>query len=77
MITAMLLAHLVGDYVLQWDALAAWKSRALAGVAVHAAIVTAVTWLFALPFAPDWWQGILERRYGGERLGLSKAQKAG
>ena len=25
----------------------------------------------------DWWQGILERRYGGERLGLSKAQKAG
>ena len=25
----------------------------------------------------DWWQGILERRYAGERLGLSKAQKAG
>jgi dTDP-glucose 4,6-dehydratase len=25
----------------------------------------------------DWWQGLLERRYGGERLGLSKAQKAG
>jgi len=24
-----------------------------------------------------WWQGILGRRYGGERLGLSKAQKAG
>ena len=25
----------------------------------------------------DWWQGILERRYQGERLGLSKSQKAG
>jgi dTDP-glucose 4,6-dehydratase len=25
----------------------------------------------------DWWQGILDRRYQGERLGLSKSQKAG
>ncbi|WP_340119682.1 dTDP-glucose 4,6-dehydratase [Pelagibius sp. 7325] len=25
----------------------------------------------------DWWQGILERRYQGERLGLSKSTKAG
>jgi dTDP-glucose 4,6-dehydratase len=25
----------------------------------------------------DWWQGILDRRYQGERLGLSKSQRAG
>jgi len=55
----MFLAHLVGDFILQWDRLAQWKSRELQGVLVHGLIVTAVTWLFALPFAPGWWQGIL------------------
>jgi hypothetical protein len=59
MIVAMFLAHLVGDFILQWDRLALWKSRELQGVLVHGLIVTAVTWLFAIPFAPGWWQGIL------------------
>ena len=59
MIVAMFLAHLVGDFILQWDRLAQWKSRELQGVLVHGLIVTAVTWLFAIPFAPGWWQGIL------------------
>lgn len=59
MIIAMFLAHLVGDFILQWDKLAQWKSRELNGVLVHGLIVTSVTWLFALPFAPGWWQGIL------------------
>ncbi|MFK7803519.1 MAG: DUF3307 domain-containing protein [Anaerolineae bacterium] len=59
MIISMLLAHLVGDYILQWDKLALWKSRALSGVLVHGLIVTAVTFLFVLPFAPFWWQGAL------------------
>lgn len=59
MIIAMFLAHLVGDFILQWDRLAQWKSRELQGVLFHGLIVTAVTWLFALPFAPGWWQGIL------------------
>lgn len=54
----MFLAHLVGDYILQWNHLAAWKSRALQGVLVHCLIVFAVTWLFALPFAPGWWSGV-------------------
>jgi hypothetical protein len=27
MVATMFLAHLVGDYVLQWDGLAQWKSR--------------------------------------------------
>jgi uncharacterized membrane protein len=59
MIVAMFLAHLVGDFILQWDRLAQWKSRELQGVLVHGLIVTVVTWVFAIPFAPGWWQGIL------------------
>jgi hypothetical protein len=39
MIVALFLAHLVGDYVLQWDKLANWKSRALPGVLAHGLIV--------------------------------------
>ena len=59
MVIAMILAHLVADYVLQWDKLAAWKSRSLKGVMAHCAIVFSVTFLFALPFEPFWWQGVL------------------
>lgn len=54
MILSMFLAHLVGDYILQWNSLAYWKSRALAGVSAHCLIVASVTWLFALPFDPLW-----------------------
>jgi hypothetical protein len=57
MIIAMLLAHLVGDYILQWDSLALWKSRELKGVLAHGLVVTFVTFLFILPFDPTWWQG--------------------
>ena len=59
MVIAMLLAHLVGDYVLQWDALAQWKSRELRGVVVHSIILFAVTALFAIPFNPTWYGGVL------------------
>lgn len=55
MVLAMLLAHLVGDYILQWDNLSRWKSEAFGGVLVHGLIVTAVTLLFSLPFDQDWW----------------------
>lgn len=55
----MFLAHLVGDFVLQWDALALWKSRSLRGVVVHCLILLGVTALFALPFDPFWWPGVL------------------
>ena len=55
MIIAMLLAHLVGDYILQWDALARWKGASVKGVACHGWIVSAVTVLFAVPFDPSWW----------------------
>jgi hypothetical protein len=60
MITAMFLAHLVGDYILQWDALALAKSREFKGVFFHCIIITIITWLLALPFSNHiWWQGIL------------------
>lgn len=57
MILAMLLAHLIGDYVLQTDRLAAWKGRSLAGVAAHCGVVTLVTFALVLPFDPTWWEG--------------------
>ncbi len=55
MIQAMLLAHLLGDYVLQTDGLARWKSRSVWGVLVHGAVVTLNLWLCSVPFTLDWW----------------------
>ncbi|HTP09766.1 MAG TPA: DUF3307 domain-containing protein [Anaerolineae bacterium] len=55
MIIAMLLAHLMGDYVLQWDTLARWKGTAVKGAACHGLIVSAVTLLFAMLIDPAWW----------------------
>lgn len=59
MVIAMFLAHLVGDYVLQWDGLAQWKAREMRGVVAHSLILFAVTALFALPFDRGWWAGVL------------------
>ena len=59
MVVTMFLAHLVGDYVLQWDNLARWKSRELKGVLAHGLMVGGVTWLFSLPFDPGWWPWVL------------------
>jgi hypothetical protein len=55
MLQAMLLSHLIGDYVLQTDSLARWKSRSVWGVIVHGGLVTLSTWLCSLPFASGWW----------------------
>ncbi len=55
MVISILLSHLFGDYILQWDSLSRWKSQALSGVLVHGAIVLTVTWLFSLPFDQNWW----------------------
>jgi hypothetical protein len=59
MVWAMVLAHLIGDYILQWDSLAMWKSRELKGVLAHSLVVLVVTWLCALPFDPGWWPWVL------------------
>ncbi len=55
MIVAMLLAHLVGDYIVQWDALANWKSRAVKGALAHGSIVLLVTVIFAVMIDAAWW----------------------
>lgn len=59
MVIAMILAHLVGDFVLQWDGLARWKASEWAGVLVHSVIIMLTTAAFALPFDRSWWDGIL------------------
>ena len=59
MIISMFLAHLVGDYILQWDELALWKSREYKGVFVHGLIVSLITWLFSLPFDTGFWPWVL------------------
>ena len=60
----MLLAHLVGDYVVQGDLIANWKARAVAGVLVHGLIVTIVTVLFAYPYDAN-----LENLYAALAIG--------
>lgn len=55
MIFAMIFAHLAGDYLLQWDSLAAWKSRDLRGVGVHGLIVALITLILANWVDSRWW----------------------
>jgi hypothetical protein len=55
MVIAMLLAHLVGDYILQWDSLARWKGREVKGAAAHGMIVLLVTWAFSALVDMAWW----------------------
>lgn len=55
MLTVMILAHLLGDYLFQWNGLALWKARSLWGVLVHGGIVTATTLVCTTLTAPDWW----------------------
>jgi hypothetical protein len=55
MLYAMLIAHLLGDYVLQSGSLARWKKRSPVGVLVHGGIVTVTTMMCAGLVAPWWW----------------------
>jgi hypothetical protein len=55
MVQAMVLAHLLGDYVLQTDGLFRLKIRSRWGVVAHGAVVTLCLWLCSLPFTLDWW----------------------
>lgn len=59
MITSMFLAHIIGDFVLQWDTLAQWKGRAYQGVLVHCLVILVITWLFSLPFGLAFWPWVL------------------
>jgi hypothetical protein len=55
MFTMMLLAHMLGDYVLQFNALARWKARSIWGVVAHGLLVTGVTVACAVTVVPGWW----------------------
>ncbi|MEM7801949.1 MAG: DUF3307 domain-containing protein [Chloroflexota bacterium] len=58
----MFLAHLVGDYILQTDELAAWKSKSALGVLVHCLVVAVTTFLFAFVYGSgngQWWMSAL------------------
>lgn len=55
MLTIMILAHLLGDYVLQWNRLALWKGRSLWGVLAHGGIVTGTALVCTALAAPSWW----------------------
>jgi hypothetical protein len=55
MVYAMLLAHLLGDYLFQTGAIARWKARSLIGVLVHGGIVTATALVCAALVDPSWW----------------------
>ncbi len=55
MFIMLLLAHVLGDYVLQPNVLARWKARSALGVLVHGSVVTLVTLLCAVVVAMAWW----------------------
>ncbi len=55
MLYAMLLAHLLGDYLFQTGAIARWKARSLMGVLAHGGIVTATALVCAASVDPSWW----------------------
>ncbi|MEA3339186.1 MAG: DUF3307 domain-containing protein [Chloroflexota bacterium] len=55
MLYAIILAHLLGDYLFQWGFIARWKARSLMGVLAHGGIVTVVTLACASLVDPAWW----------------------
>ena len=55
MITVMILAHLLGDYLFQWGVIARWKSQSLSGVLAHGCIVTLSALACTGLTAPEWW----------------------
>lgn len=56
MLTMLILAHLLGDYLFQFNVLARWKSRSLWGVVAHGGIVTLTTLACAGLVDPAWWR---------------------
>ncbi len=56
MVTMLIFAHLLGDYILQFNFLARWKARSLWGVVAHGGIVTLMTLACASLIDPAWWR---------------------
>jgi hypothetical protein len=55
MLQLMLLAHLIGDYILQWEFIVRWKSRSLMGVLAHGTIVTLTNLACTTLVDLSWW----------------------
>lgn len=55
MLTLMVLAHLLGDYLFQTNAIVRWKTRSLLGVVAHGVIVTLTAIACAALADPSWW----------------------
>lgn len=56
MLTMLIFAHLLGDYLLQFNFLARWKARSLWGVVAHGGMVTLTTLACAGLVDPGWWR---------------------
>jgi hypothetical protein len=55
MVYVLILAHLLGDYVFQFDFIARWKTRSLWGVVAHGGIVTLTSVVCVLAVHAAWW----------------------
>lgn len=55
MFNIMLISHLLGDYLFQFDFIARWKSRSIWGVIAHGGLVTLITLLCAILVDLSWW----------------------
>jgi hypothetical protein len=58
-VVALFLAHILGDYIFQWDDLALWKSKSPKGVLVHSVIVLSTMGAIALAIDAGWWPYVL------------------
>ncbi|MBN2002478.1 MAG: DUF3307 domain-containing protein [Anaerolineae bacterium] len=55
MLAILIISHLLGDYIFQFNAIARWKARSIWGVVAHGGIVTLTTVACVLPVYPVWW----------------------
>ncbi len=55
MLTMMLIAHLLGDYLFQFNFIARWKMRSIWGVVAHGGIVTLCSLICAAIVDVAWW----------------------
>lgn len=55
MLAILIISHLLGDYVFQFNVIAHWKARSIWGVIAHGGIVTLTTLACVLAVYPIWW----------------------
>lgn len=55
MLAILIISHLLGDYIFQFDVIARWKARSIWGVVAHGGIVTLTTLVCVLAVYSVWW----------------------